>query len=98
MEPQQLLEERGKEYGEAHVLTGLVLKVVSRPFTSLIGDYPELAHDWVLMLSKLIRILFNPTKVDSYEDLIGYATLCLDTIRGEGDKHDSISISDTLDK
>ncbi len=75
-----LLEERGAEYGTSHVLAGKVIGLLADPFVALVHTAPELVHDWVLMLSKLIRILHSPYKLDSYDDLIGYAELAKRTI------------------
>lgn len=73
----KLLKQRGNEYGEAWRMSGLVMGVLKTPFMNLIEQAPQFSHNWVLMLSKLIRILYSPYKADHYKDLIGYATLCL---------------------
>lgn len=73
----KLLEERGKRYGDTWRLAGLVIEVLKHPFNHLIEEAPQFTHNWVLMLSKLIRILFDPFLLDNYKDLIGYATLCM---------------------
>lgn len=75
MEPTNLPTDRDPIYGETHYLAGLVIGVLREPFINLIMTHPELVHNWVLMLSKLIRALFSPTKVDHYDDIIGYALL-----------------------
>jgi hypothetical protein len=84
-ETQQLLDERGKSYGNAHYLTGLVLGVLKKPLGEMLANAPELSHDWIQVLSKLIRILHDPYKIDSWDDLIGYAMLCKRIIAGEGE-------------
>lgn len=89
MDTQNLLDERGKSYGEAHLLTGLVMGLLQKPLTVMLVENPELAHDWVQMLSKLIRALHDPTKKDSYHDLIGYATLALG-ILAEKENNESV--------
>jgi len=81
-ETSRLVEKRGSEYGQAHYLAGLVIGVLEEPFTKMVITHPELVHDWVLMLSKLIRILFSPTKIDHYDDIMGYALLAKRTLEG----------------
>ena len=76
MDTQSLLKQRGSEYGETHYLVGLVIKTLEEPFIQFVRKTPELVHNWVLMMSKLIRILHSPYKRDNYDDLIGYAELC----------------------
>lgn len=75
MDTNELLEQRGSEYGETHFLVGVIIRVLGEPFIKFVREYPELIHDWVIMASKLVRIVHSPTKLDNYDDLIGYATL-----------------------
>jgi hypothetical protein len=82
---QQLLTERGTEYGNTWYLAGKIMKELQ------LYNYPlfvktEYGHNWVLMLSKLLRMLFSPYKADNYRDIIGYATLVLEDI--ERNKND----------
>jgi hypothetical protein len=88
-ETKKLLEERGKSYGEAHVLVGVIIGVLQTPFIEMVRNAPELVHDWMQMLSKVVRILHDPYKIDSYDDLIGYAELCKSIINGKGVSDDS---------
>jgi len=83
---EQLLKERGSVYGDTWRLAGLVLGVLQVPFDYLLKTAPQFSHNWVLMLSKLIRILFSPYNVDHYDDIIGYATLCKKEL--EKERHD----------
>lgn len=60
--------------------------LLHEPFHNLLIRHPKFAHNWVLMLSKLIRMLFNPFHIDNYEDIIGYATLSKQLAEQQGDE------------
>lgn len=74
-----LLAERGREYGDAWLLTGEVVSFLmeKRGATTLAGLIFETSYlyPWITALCKLIRILQSPTKVDHWRDIAGYATL-----------------------
>lgn len=76
----ELLEERGEEYGEAWLLVGKYISVLwMNPlvaFDAIIKA--NLFHNWVMIQSKLFRMLKSPRKVDHWKDLIGYAQLIVD--------------------
>jgi hypothetical protein len=93
MDTQELLNERDQQYGDTWLLAGQVMGVLRKPYYHLLETSPAVSHNWVLMLSKLIRILFSPNNEDHYEDLIGYATLCLNYIRKENGNDISTSKS-----
>jgi len=76
MNIQSLLDEKEKHYGNAHELTGMVMGALTDPFLAMLNTAPMFSHNWVLMLSKLIRMLSDPYHLDNYDDIIGYATLC----------------------
>jgi hypothetical protein len=74
----ELLKDRGSSYGQTWIEAGKVLQLLHVPFTNFVGEAGWMAHNWVLILSKLIRILYTPYNEDHWRDLIGYATLILD--------------------
>lgn len=74
----ELLNDRGNVYGQTWLYAGKVLQLLHVPFTNFVGEAGWMAHNWVLILSKLIRILYTPYNEDHWRDLIGYATLILD--------------------
>lgn len=75
------LEQRGEEYGEAWLVAGTIMThlqtvrliegILSTPY----------AHNWVLILSKLIRACRSPNNPDHWRDIAGYATLVLERIQ-----------------
>lgn len=81
-----LLKRRKDNYGDTHILAGYVMGLLKDPLSDLLANHPKFAHNWVLILSKLIRILFNPYHLDNYDDIIGYATLCRQMAEEKGDK------------
>jgi len=42
-------------------------------------------HNWMLILSKLVRAMYDPTKVDTWADIAGYATLMKEYLEGDED-------------
>lgn len=80
-----LLSDKQQQHGDTHYLAGLVIGVLSDPFTKFVLVRPELVYNWVQMLGKLIRMLFNPTNLDNYDDIMGYATLNKRIVEGDYD-------------
>lgn len=76
-ETNQLLKDRGEHYGHTWLLAGQVMGILKEPFVHMLEVSPQYVHNWVLILSKLIRVLFDPYHKDSWRDIIGYATLVL---------------------
>ncbi len=72
-----ILEERGIEYGEAWLLTGLYMEGHIEELETLMGQSP-FAFNWIMILNKLHRILASPYHVDSWKDIAGFATLVVD--------------------
>lgn len=81
----QLLADRRREYGEAWLLTGEVVDYLqknadhTRLFAS--GFY----YAWITILCKLIRVIRTPNHLDSWRDIIGYATLVVNHIEKHGE-------------
>lgn len=90
MDTEDLLKERGAEYGEAWLITGTVVKqlqemgVLDRVIRS------ELFYNWITILCKLVRLLRSPRHLDSWRDIAGYAQLVVNHIETqEKGKHKS---------
>lgn len=79
----EVLEDRGKEYGKAWYIAGMMVQNIPEIYYTPLFHRSPFAHNWFLMLSKLVRMLASPYKKDNYIDLIGYATLCLEYINDE---------------
>lgn len=79
-----LLEERNELYGDASMRASEMLRCGNFANSTLLHDYPELVHDYVLALSKLARGAHNPTHTDNWIDLIGYTVKILDYLRMQG--------------
>jgi len=67
----ELLNERDSEYGGAWLICGQLVRsldlsaILRTPYT----------HNWIMIFSKVIRILASPSKLDHWQDIAGYATL-----------------------
>lgn len=75
----RLLAERGKDYGDAWLLTGDIFKLIgSMRLTRLVGS--GFMYNWSEMLCRLIRALTSPYKRDHWADIEGYAHLVITKI------------------
>lgn len=81
-----LLEKRGRGYGDAWKLTGMMVKPVASQVLELAVKKPEMWAPWVLILNKLVRILVTPGRADHWRDIVGYATLVLESLTKKEDK------------
>lgn len=85
---QQLLEERGLEYGDAWRLTGAIIGTCIRvptikdvrPFENLMRS--GRGYAWIEMLGKIVRAMFNPDSLDNWKDIAGYAELVVREMEG----------------
>ena len=82
----KLLETRGRDYGDAWKLTGLVIQPVAEEVVDLAVKTPEVWLPWVQILNKLVRILVTPKNADHWRDIVGYATLVLESLTEKEDK------------
>lgn len=77
--PFSLLNTRGSQYGNAWRLTTEAASyifsnsTVSDPVKKLLKTGH--LYNWITILCKLIRLLANPNHKDSWDDIVGYATL-----------------------
>lgn len=79
----ELLDERSVSYQNAWLKTGWMAKQVSAEIASLLFHFPDGWWSWVVILNKLVRILGDPEHLDSWKDIVGYATLVVDRLEGE---------------
>jgi ABC-type phosphate/phosphonate transport system permease subunit len=78
---EQLLKERKDEYGNTWLIAGKVVHFITA-FVSLDKIVASgYIHNWVLILSKLIRALFTPDHIDHWQDMAGYATLVAEDLK-----------------
>lgn len=81
MELRETLNERNQVYGSSWLISGSVLKLLhDNGFTSIIMS-SEYSHNWLLILSKLIRLLKTPNHYDTWLDIAGYATLVCEHLK-----------------
>lgn len=80
MSPTQITQERNAEYQDAWKYTGEVCSHthIGQGLDNLLVNYSFAWYPWIIILNKLIRILGSPTKLDHWDDIIGYATLVRD--------------------
>lgn len=72
---EQLLASRQGTHGDTYVLTSLVVEALREPFINMVIKHPQFIYVWVMVISKAIRVLFDPFHRDHWDDIIGYATL-----------------------
>lgn len=92
-EVQDLITERGKSYGRTWLHAGVVMGLLREPFYHLLQVAPWVAHNWVLILSKMIRILYTPWERDHWADIMGYVQLVLNEMdqRPEEEQDNDVS-------
>ncbi len=71
-----LISERGAEYGESWRETGRFLAEHHEEIAAM----GENSFAYVMMHNKLMRALRSPGNKDHYDDLIGYAKLVLSNL------------------
>lgn len=78
-----LLAERAITHGETWIVAGEIVQMLQRNYELMgaINSTPY-GHNWMLLLSKLIRCLYTPNHVDHWRDLAGYATLVAEHLDG----------------
>lgn len=89
----ELLSERNQQYAEAWRKTGLMAQLVESELTGMLLKFPEAWYNWVIILNKLVRILGDPYKIDSWRDIAGYATLVVDYIEKRMENENEIPAS-----
>lgn len=78
MNTQELLAERGATYGDAWLVTGIIVELLRqrRLLDRIISS--SYFYNWITILCKLVRLLATPNHLDSWRDIIGYAQLIVD--------------------
>jgi hypothetical protein len=82
---ENLLEERKRVYGDTWLIVGDILEVgpVQKEFLHLTAEFPKAVHNWILIMSKMIRVLYTPHDADHWRDIAGYATLMYKYLEGD---------------
>lgn len=75
-----LIGSRNSQYGNSGPKVSNILNLVDFSNTPLFNDTPYLVHDYILVLSKLMRGLISPTKRDHWLDAIGYLVLIIEQL------------------
>jgi hypothetical protein len=78
-----LLKERAAVYGGSWKLVGRICLTLQDELDNLLMVFPEGWLPWIEILHKLFRILGSPRHLDSWRDIVGYATLVADHIEKE---------------
>ena len=77
-DPKLLVTERNAQYKDAWRKTGFIAQPVSGEIDKLLVENPDLWYNWIIILNKLVRILGDPSSIDSWKDIAGYAQLVVD--------------------
>jgi hypothetical protein len=83
MNTKELLETRTEEYGDTWLIAGRIIAFLN--VYDLLGNIVSTpySHNWFMILSKMIRLLYSPNKLDTWQDIEGYAKLVADRVRRE---------------
>jgi hypothetical protein len=86
MSPTQITEERNPLYADAWRIQGEVCQNpdIQAILQTLLNHYPFMWFPWIMILNKLLRVSGSPTKIDHWDDIIGYATLVRDHLTNQG--------------
>ncbi len=74
----ELIRDRDAEYGAAWIVGGRVIGFLGEQFIAFVRKAPEYTYTWVVILSKMLRILQSPHHLDSWKDIAGYAMLVVE--------------------
>lgn len=86
MNVNEMLVERGKTHGdfEAHAAMSQTFKYILRDSKAWDTLDPHMQEALDMIVHKIARILVgNPTHVDHWDDIAGYATLVSNILNGE---------------
>jgi len=74
---EDLVAERSKKYGDAHLTTSRIVRLLSE--SCLLDNIlvSNLFFCWLMILNKLVRALADPNYLDNWQDIAGYAELAL---------------------
>lgn len=77
-----LLARKQEAYGDAWKAASSVLhdKVVLRAFVRFVVNCPEYVYTWLVIMSKMMRILTTPKDPEHWQDIAGYAQLVLNDL------------------
>lgn len=78
MDTQEILKERGKQYGEYHQIALTMQSICSSVITDKMTSVEVTAIQMIAM--KLARIKHDPTYKDNWQDIAGYAELVVQEI------------------
>ena len=78
MDTQEILNQRGKQYGEYHQIALTMQSICNEVLTSKMSSVEKTAIQMIAM--KLARIKYDPTYKDNWQDIAGYAELVLQEI------------------
>lgn len=73
-----LLKDRSERYGRTWILAGIIVAM-------LLEEQPRITcspyiHNWVLIISKVVRTMYTPYDSDHWRDIAGYAQLVLEDL------------------
>ena len=89
---QKMEREKGAEYGQAWLTSGRIVKMLAEMDLMDRILKSEFAYNWDIILNKLVRLLANPFKADSWRDIEVYAKLVADYLearepeKGDGER------------
>lgn len=77
MEPQKLIDARQETHGDTWKIMGPLINSVLPQVIDMVQKHPKYVWSWLMIASKLVRALFNPTVREHWYDIQGYAQLVI---------------------
>jgi hypothetical protein len=79
-DPKNLIKARQQTHGDAWKHTGMALMPILPQVFAFMQKHPKYVFSWVLIFNKLLRALVDPTVLDHWKDIQGYAQLIIDDL------------------
>lgn len=82
MKPDEILRERGQQYGETWLAVGQMMRQYNVGQTPLFTQ-SNFGHNWVQIVGKCWRALQSPFNIDHWVDVRNYAQLVIDYLSSD---------------
>jgi hypothetical protein len=78
-----ILDERGKQYGDAWKITGAIVAHLARNYDMTVIMSSLYFFNWLIIMNKLVRAMATPGNEDHWLDIAGYAKLVAEDLERE---------------
>jgi hypothetical protein len=81
-EGKKVIKDR-EAYRDAWARTGEWLNPMGKEINALLTVYPRMYLPFIMIVNKLMRVLADPTNIDHWLDISGYAELVVKDLRNQ---------------